>query len=98
MRFEIFLAPEAAHTLKTLPAYDRATIRDGIETHLRHQPGKSSKSRIKRLRGLHQPQYRLRINEFRVFYDIVRQEVQVLAIVTKDEAQAWLDEYGTSEA
>lgn len=97
MRFEIILAPLAARTLRALAAYDRSMIRDALETHLRHQPGKTSKSRIKRLRGLRQPQYRLRVNEFRVFYDIVRQEVQVLAIVAKDEAQAWLDEYGTSE-
>lgn len=98
MRFEIILAPQAVRSVRDLSAYDRAAVLDGIETHLRHQPAKTSKSRIKRLRGLRQPQYRLRINEFRVFYDIVYQEVQVLAIVSKDEAQAWLHEYGTPEA
>jgi len=50
---------------------------------------------IKRLRGLAQPQYRLLVGDYRVFYDIVVQEVQVLAIVPKLEAQAWLDERGT---
>jgi len=44
------------------------------------------------------PQYRLRINEFRVFYDIVDEEVQVLAIVSKEEAEAWLESHGTAEA
>jgi mRNA interferase RelE/StbE len=38
--------------------------------HLRHGPTKLSKSRIKRLRGLEQPQYRLRVGETRVFYDV----------------------------
>jgi mRNA-degrading endonuclease RelE of RelBE toxin-antitoxin system len=98
MRFDIILAPEAARALRSLPAYDRAMLRDGLETHLRHEPGKTSKSRIKRLRGLRRPQYRLRVNDFRVFYDIVRQEVQVLAIISKAEAQAWLEEFGTSDA
>ena len=40
-----------------------------------------SKSRIKRLRGLKQPQYRLRVGDIRVFYDIFGQRVEVLAIV-----------------
>jgi hypothetical protein len=54
-----------------------------------------SKSRIKRLRGLSQPQYRLRVDDMRVFYDVAETQVQVLAIITKAEAQAWLEEQGT---
>ena len=65
--------------------------------HLTHEPTKLSKSRIKRLRGLRQPQYRLRVGDIRVFYDVTETQVQVLAIVTKAEAQAWLDEQGTLE-
>lgn len=84
----------AARALKTLPAFHRAAVRDALETHLRHEPAKVSQSRIKRLRGLTQPQYRLRVGEFRVFYDLTNQEVQVLAIVSKAEAQAWLDTHG----
>jgi len=96
MRFEIILAPDAARALKTLPAFHRATVRDALETHLRHEPAKVSQSRIKRLRGLSQPQYRLRVGEFRVFYDLTDQKVQVLAIVSKAEAQTWLDSHGTA--
>ena len=94
MRFEIILAPDAARALKALSAYHRAAVRAALEAHLRHEPAKVSKSRIKRLRGLSRPQFRLRVDEFRVFYDIVEQEVQVLAIISKTEAQAWLEEYG----
>ena len=43
---------------------------------LRFEPTKLSKSRIKRLRGLEQPQYRLRVGEIRVFYDVTETEVQ----------------------
>ena len=57
----------------------------------------TSKSRIKRMRGLTRPQYRLRVAEFRVFYDIVDQEVQVLAIVSKADANRWLAEFGEAE-
>ena len=97
MRFEIVLAPEAALGFRSLPAYHRATLRDALERHLRHEPGRVSKSRIKRLRGLSRPQFRLRVNEFRVFYDIIEQEVQVLAIISKEQAETWLEEYGTPE-
>ena len=94
MRFVIILAPTAAATLRALPAWHRAAVKDAIETHLRREPTKVSKSRIKRLRGLSRPQYRLRVEEVRVFYDVTDEEVQVLAIVTKPQAEAWLDAYG----
>jgi len=42
-----------------------------------------------------QPQYRLPIGDIRVFYDVTETQVQVLAIVTKEDAQSWLDEQGT---
>ena len=66
--------------------------------HLTHEPRKVSKSRIKRLRGLSQPQYRLRVGDIRAFYDVTETQVQVLAIVTKVEAQTWLDEQGAPES
>lgn len=51
MRYEIELAPQAVEDLNDLKANLRATVRDAILQHLRHQPTKASKSRIKRLRG-----------------------------------------------
>ena len=36
---------------------------------LRHEPTKPNRSRVKRLKKLSQPQYRLRLGEVRVFYD-----------------------------
>jgi hypothetical protein len=65
---------------------------------LRNEPTRASKSRIKRLRGLSQPQYRLRVGEVRVFYDVTREAVEVLAIVTKDDAARWLAAHGTPSA
>ena len=65
-----------------------------MEKHLRHHPGKTSKSRIKRLRGLSRPEFRLRVGDVRVFYDISGQVVRVLAIVEKAEASAWLKRVG----
>ena len=95
MRFDIVLAPDAVLSLRGLTARDRAWVKDALERHLRHEPRKVSRSRIKRLRGLSQPQYRLRVGEIRVFYDVTEGTVEVLAIVTKEQAQAWLDDEGT---
>jgi mRNA-degrading endonuclease RelE of RelBE toxin-antitoxin system len=64
---------------------------------LRHEPKKLSRSRIKRLRGLRQPQYRLRVGEIRIFYDVTGTMVQILAIVNKSEADSWLAQFANPE-
>jgi mRNA interferase RelE/StbE len=46
---------------------------------------------------LRQPQYRLRVGELRVFYDVSRTTVEVLAIVAKSEAETWLAQFGDRE-
>ena len=94
MRYEIELAPEAIDDFKRLKASERAQVRDAMEMHLRHEPTKTSKSRIKRLRGVSRPQYRLRVDDLRVFYDISGKRVEVLAIVAKSQAGAWLSKAG----
>ena len=54
MRYEILLAPEAIADLRRLDASQRSIVKRGIETHLRFEPAKVSKSRIKKLRGMRQ--------------------------------------------
>src|ERR1700736_3956040 len=98
MLYDILLAPEAVEDLHDLKANVRAVVREAIEEHLRYQPTKVSKSRIKRLRGLSHPQYRLRVgDDVRVFYDVTNEIVQVLAIVQKSEADAWLAKHGEND-
>ena len=95
MRFEILLAPEAVEDLRRLRAGERTAVKEALETHLRHEPTKTSRSRIKRLRGVARPQYRLRVEEVRVFYDVSGSTVEVLAIVPKSEAESWLARFGS---
>ena len=94
MKYEIILSPEAVQDLNFLDAYQRAKIKNLIEVHLRHTPTKTSKSRIKRLRGLRHPQYRLRIDDFRIFYDIEENRVEILTIILKSKAAEWLKKAG----
>lgn len=98
MRYEIVFAPEAAKAFGKLAAYHRAEVRDALERHLRYEPTRVSKSRIKRLMGLSQPQYRLRVGEVRIFYDVTTETVEVLAVVAKAEAARWLAERGEPDA
>src|SRR5207244_12581256 len=97
MRFWILLAPEAVEDLRRLKAKERSAVKEALETHLRHEPTKTSRSRIKRLRGVARPQYRLRVEEVRVFYDVSGSDVQVLAIVPKPEAESWLAQFGRAK-
>ena len=97
MRYDIVLAPEAVEDINKLKANVRTAIRTAIERHLRHEPRKTSRSRIKRLRGLSRPQFRLREGEVRVFYDVDVSTVEILAIVAKSEAESWLAQFGSPE-
>ena len=83
--YEIRYAEEAAADIRALRAYDQRKILDGIEVHLTHQPRFLSRTRIK---GMVQPfwsQYRLRVEEFRVYYDVDDEThvVHVLRVLQK---------------
>jgi len=93
-RYAVLLSPGALQDFRALSARDRSTVRDVLEQHLRHEPRKVSRSRIKKLQGTDRPQYRLRVGDLRVFYDVAEEAVEILAIVRKDEAASWLAKAG----
>jgi mRNA interferase RelE/StbE len=94
MGFRIVLAPQAVEDLRQLKANLRAAVKAAIQTHLTQEPDKTSRSRITRLRGLSRPQYRLRVGDVRIFYDVTGESVEVLAIVAKSETESWLAQFG----
>jgi len=75
--------------------HEPGAVRSGIELHLRNEPKKTSRSRIKRLRGITRPQHRLRIAEVRVFYDVSASAVEILAVVAKSEAESWVTQFAS---
>lgn len=83
MPFEIRLAQEAQDDLRRLRAFDRTRVTKGLEQQLTHQPQQLSKSRIKRMVEPFWCQYRLRVDDFRVYYDVddTNQVVNVLRII-----------------
>lgn len=92
--FEIHLKPSAIKDMDKLRKYDAAMVANGMENHLSRNPTKESKSRIKRLRGISDPDYRLRIGDYRVFYNVDRTElrVDVLRVLSKDQTQKYYEE------
>jgi mRNA-degrading endonuclease RelE of RelBE toxin-antitoxin system len=94
MRYEVLLTDTAKTHYRGLDARGRSLIKQGLKDHLTYEPMKLSRSRIKRLRELEHPEYRLRLDPYRVFYDVSGETVVVLAIVPKDETAEWLEEYG----
>lgn len=49
-----------------------------------------SKARVKRLRQPAPTQYRLRVGEFRILYDVEEQTVRIVLILSKEEAERQL--------
>jgi addiction module RelE/StbE family toxin len=92
--FDVFLKPQAIRDLDRLRKYDATLIADGIERFLTHEPVRQSKSRIKRLRGIRDPDYRLRLGEYRVFYNVDddKRRVDVLRVLHKDQTRKYYEE------
>jgi mRNA interferase RelE/StbE len=97
MPFEIVLAPQAVEDIRAPPANVRSEMRSALTTHLRSEPEKTRRSRIKRLRGIRRPQYRLRVGDVRISYDLNVATVEVLVIVYMRDADAWLAQFGNPE-
>ena len=87
--FEVQLRPEAIRRLRKLRRVDVVAILDALEKHLRHEPERPSRSRIKRLRGREDATYRLRVGDFRVFYDVRDGVVDVITVLHKDQTAAF---------
>ena len=99
MSYEVVIARGAQAQFERLDGRWRSRLKKEMRRHLEHWPKRESKSRIKQLRGLRRPQYRMRVNEMRVFYDVneTLRRVEVLGFVHKAETAAWLDEHGAPE-
>jgi mRNA-degrading endonuclease RelE of RelBE toxin-antitoxin system len=99
MKYQVVIAKSAQEDFKRLDARWRSFLKEAMRVYLENAPKQESKSRIKRLKGIRQPQYRLRVDRLRVFYDVNDEEgrVEVLGFVMKPEAAKWLQEHGVPE-
>ncbi len=69
MLFDIVFTPEALEDLRLFKKGERARIIKAIEEQLSHEPNNETRNR-KRLRPNQTAEWELRVDRFRVFYDI----------------------------
>jgi len=89
MPYGLRYSQEALDALKRLRSHDRAAILDQIQRYLTVNPILDSRARIKKL---HQPpptQYRLRVGEFRVFYNVKGNDVFIVRVMAKADAGSY---------
>jgi mRNA-degrading endonuclease RelE of RelBE toxin-antitoxin system len=87
--YNIQYAHEAAKDLHVLRAFDRKAMLDAIEQQLGTEPTRTSRSRIKQMRQPFWSQYRLRVADFRVYYDVQVEQrtVYVLRVLEKGQGK-----------
>lgn len=94
--FRIHLRPSAVTDLDGLQKAKAVEVADAMERYLSNEPTKVGKSRIKRLRGVSNPDFRLRVGDHRVFYVVDEDApvVEVLRVRSKEETEAYYKEIG----
>jgi mRNA-degrading endonuclease RelE of RelBE toxin-antitoxin system len=90
--FRIAFKPAAVRQLKALRRYDCTAILEEIERHLRDEPERTSRTSIKRLRGHQDATFRLRVGEYRIFYDVGEDTVEIIQILHKSETHLFYKE------
>lgn len=74
--FKIEFTPEAIEDMRLLRKYERTRVIEEIENQLIYQPAQETRNR-KRLRPNELAEWELRIDKFRVFYDIDEEDTVV---------------------
>jgi mRNA-degrading endonuclease RelE of RelBE toxin-antitoxin system len=87
MKYSIDIVREADAELRAVPVVHRRRIVRAITDRLGSEPRRESKSRIKRLVQPAASVYRLRVGDYRVFYDVEGDVVTVLHIRRKSDTE-----------
>lgn len=72
--------PEAVRELNAISMFHRRMISSVVRKVLTEQPTVERRSRVKRMRGEFYPPYRLRVGDFRVYYDVDQRRSEVLIL------------------
>jgi mRNA-degrading endonuclease RelE of RelBE toxin-antitoxin system len=89
--FTIEFTSEAFTDLAELRKFDQSRVVVAIETQLSHEPTKATRNK-KRLRPNKLGEWELRVEDFRVFYDVQlsSRTVNIVAISRKQGSQLWI--------
>jgi len=92
--YKIRLSPQAITDLENLRTFHRTAIMEQVGRVLSVNPTLESRARIKRLKEPAPSQYRLRVADFRVFYDVEEGAVYVVRVMSKEAATRFQGEQG----
>jgi mRNA-degrading endonuclease RelE of RelBE toxin-antitoxin system len=83
--FRIELTPEAIDDLESQRIFDQKRLVTAMEVQLAHEPTRETRNR-KKLRPSDLPDWELRVEAFRVFYEVIAENeiVKVVAIGVKE--------------
>jgi mRNA-degrading endonuclease RelE of RelBE toxin-antitoxin system len=89
--YQVDFTPEAFEDLAQLRKYDQSRVISAIDSQLSHEPAKQTRNR-KRLRPNQLAEWALRVDNFRVFYDVNLSEtsVAVVALGEKVGNELWI--------
>ena len=93
-RFVIQYDQTAVDELRALRRVDQVAILDAIERHLLDQPTRVSRQTIKKLEPPVLAGYRLRVGDYRVFYDVYEDRQTVLVVAVRFKGRKTLGETG----
>ena len=99
MAYQVVIVQSALKDYNKLTPQVRSYAKQAMLKYLKNEPKKTTKTRIKKLVGLRKPQYRLRVGDVRIFYDVNEKEkrVEVLGFVPKSLAKRWLRQKGVQK-
>ncbi len=80
--FRVELTPEAADDLESMRTFDARRVVAAMESQLTHEPTRKTRNR-QQLRPNELAEWELRVDVFRVFYDVMDEVVKVVAIGLK---------------
>ncbi|HVC95253.1 MAG TPA: hypothetical protein VND64_16275 [Pirellulales bacterium] len=92
MVYQIQYSPASEEHLRVLSARQRATVFDTVEEQLAHQPSVETRNR-KSMRPNSVAPWELRIDDLRVYYDVVdepEKRVTILAVGRKDRSRVFI--------
>jgi mRNA interferase RelE/StbE len=90
-KYELVFSEHADADLDKIKKFYARQIVNHIETILLHRAEDVSRSRIKKLRGF-ETLYRLRVGNYRIFYQVQYDEVTILRVLSKDEEAEFYEE------
>jgi mRNA interferase RelE/StbE len=90
-RYEVVFTEDAVDDLDKIKKFYAKQITNRIDTILLQRAEDVTRSSVKKLRGF-ESLYRLRVGDYRIFYQVQSNEVTILRVLSKDKEAEFYEE------